>query len=60
MISQSLPVRDTRILDARYFDGPNSLVDMLGFLGMDVYASPAGAGASREPGWPERHDDMHR
>jgi len=61
MISQTLPGRDVRILDAKYFDGPDGLAAILGFLGVDSHSSPAGAShASREPGWPERLDDGAR
>jgi hypothetical protein len=50
-----------RILDAKYFDGPDGLAAILGFLGVDSHSSPAGAShASREPGWPERLDDGAR
>jgi hypothetical protein len=61
MISQTLPGRDVRILDAKYFDGPDSLAAILGFLRMDGHGSAAAAGyGSREPGWPERLDDVAR
>jgi len=57
MISQSLPDRDVRILDAEHFDdGPDSLAAMLGFLGADTCVAPA-ATAAGEPGRPERVDD---
>jgi hypothetical protein len=58
MISQSLPDRDVRIVDAKHFDGPDSLAAILGFLGADTQGSPAAAAyAAGEPGWPERLDD---
>ena len=61
MISQTLPGRDVRILDAKHFDGPDSLAAILGFLGADSHISAAGTGhGTREPGWPERLDDVAR
>lgn len=61
MISQTLPGRDVRILDAKYFDGPDGLAAILGFLGVESHGFPAGTGhGSREPGWPERLDDVAR
>ena len=61
MMSQTLPGRDVRILDAKYFDGPESLAAMLGFLGVESHASAnAGGYGSHESGWPERLDDSAR
>ena len=62
MMSQTLPGRDVRIIDAKYFDGPDSLAAILGFLGVEAHLSSAGTGhGSRgESGWPERHDDVAR
>ena len=58
MISQTFPGRDVRIVDAKSFDGPDSLAAMLGFLGVDSHVSSAAAGrASRDSSWPERLDD---
>ena len=61
MISQTLPGRDVRILDAKYFDGPESLAAILRFLRVDSHVSGVGTGqAARESGWPERLDDVAR
>jgi hypothetical protein len=61
MMSQTLPGRDIRILDAKYFDGPDSLAAMLGFLGVESHSSGgAGGYGSRESSWPERLDDSAR
>jgi hypothetical protein len=59
MISETLPGRDVRIIDAKYFDGPDSLAAMLGFLRVESHVPTAAAGyPSRESGWPERLDDF--
>jgi hypothetical protein len=59
MINQTLAGRDVRILDAKYFDGPDSLTAILRFLRVDSHVSAAGAGqATREPAWLEQLDDV--
>ena len=60
MISQTLPGHDVRILDAKYFDGPDGLAAILGFLGVDSHGSPSAGHGLGEPGWPERLDDGAR
>jgi hypothetical protein len=43
-MNQPFPGHDVRILDAKHFDGPDSLVAMLGFLGAESEVSTAVAG----------------
>ena len=61
MITPTPLGRDVRIVDAKYFDGPDSLAAILGFLGEDVRGFPAAPGdGSPAPRRPDRVDDLAR